>query len=102
MKKLDELKQDNYDVIVIGSGVGGLCSACLLAKQGNRVLVLEKHYKAGGFTHMFKRKGYEWDTGVHYIGNVHEEDHQFRKLFDYLSGGRRIKLFSVGNDGAPC
>ena len=31
-------------------------------------LVLEKHYEAGGYTHVFKRKGYEWDVGVHYIG----------------------------------
>jgi all-trans-retinol 13,14-reductase len=60
-----------WDAIVIGSGVGGLAVASLLgAKLGRRVLVLERHYTAGGFTHTFRRPGYEWDVGVHYIGQV--------------------------------
>ena len=36
------------------------------------VLVLEQHYVPGGFTHMFKRPGYEWDVGVHYVGEMGE------------------------------
>jgi len=65
--------QDRWDAIVIGSGLGGLTTASLLARDGKRVLVLEQHYVLGGFTHTFKRKGYEWDVGVHYIGEVHRE-----------------------------
>jgi cation diffusion facilitator CzcD-associated flavoprotein CzcO len=43
-----------FDAIVIGSGIGGMGTAALLAKAaGQRVLVLEKHYTAGGFTHVF-------------------------------------------------
>ena len=42
-----------FDVIVIGSGIGGLVTAALLAKAGKKVLVLEQHYVAGGFTHTF-------------------------------------------------
>ncbi len=57
----------NYDVIIIGSGIGGLTSAACLSKMGKKVLVLEQHYTAGGFTHAYRRKGYEWDVGVHYI-----------------------------------
>ena len=57
-----------YDVIVIGSGIGSLTTATLLAKSGKKVLILERHYTAVGFTHIFKRKNYEWDVGVHYIG----------------------------------
>ena len=50
----------DYDAIVIGSGMGGLASAGWLAKHGGkRVLVLERHYTAGGFTHTFRRPGYE-------------------------------------------
>lgn len=62
---------DAWDVIVIGSGMGGLGVASLLgAKLGKRVLVLERHYTAGGFTHTFRRPGFEWDVGVHYIGQA--------------------------------
>lgn len=60
-----------YDAIVIGSGMGGMTTAALLAKQGKKVLVLEQHYTPGGFTHEFKRRGgYHWDVGVHAIGQV--------------------------------
>lgn len=76
---------DQYDTIVIGSGIGGLATAVCLAKAGQKVLVLERHYTAGGYTHSFTRKGYEWDVGVHYIGEVHRPGSPLRKVFDYLS-----------------
>ncbi|PRP92213.1 Dehydrosqualene desaturase [Enhygromyxa salina] len=60
----------DLDYIVIGSGIGGMCAAALLAKLGKRVLVLEQHYEPGGFTHTFKRKGWRWDVGVHAVGEV--------------------------------
>lgn len=75
-----------YDVLIIGSGVGGLTCAAILAKQGKSVLLLEKHYLAGGLTHTYKRLGCEWDTGVHYIGEVHDPANPFRILFDYVTG----------------
>jgi all-trans-retinol 13,14-reductase len=65
-----ESKQGPFDVIVIGSGMGGMTCAALLAKTGKRVLVLEQHYVPGGFTHVFSRKGYTWDVGVHAVGEV--------------------------------
>ena len=75
-----------YDAIVIGSGMGGLATAGLLAKHGGkRVLVLERHYTAGGFTHTFRRPGYEWDVGVHYIGQVMDPDSPIRQAFDDLT-----------------
>ena len=57
--------QETYDAIVIGSGVGGLTTAAILAKAGKKVLVLERHYTIGGYSHVFKRPGYEWDVGIH-------------------------------------
>jgi all-trans-retinol 13,14-reductase len=61
----------DYDAIVVGSGIGGLTAAAILAKRADRrVLVLERHYTAGGMTQSFTRPGYEWDVGVHYVGEV--------------------------------
>jgi all-trans-retinol 13,14-reductase len=77
--------EDRYDTILIGSGMGSLATAAILAKEGQKVLVLERHYTAGGFTHVFKRKGYEWDVGIHYIGEVNRPESITRKLFDYVT-----------------
>jgi len=78
----------DYDVIVIGSGIGGLACAALLSKLGRKVCVLEQHYTAGGFTHSYEREGYEWDVGVHYIGETHKPHSQMRRLFDVISDGQ--------------
>jgi all-trans-retinol 13,14-reductase len=78
----------DFDAIVIGSGIGGLTVAAALAKYGQkRVLVLERHYRLGGYTHVFTRPGYEWDVGVHYVGSVGEGG-VLRPLFDRLSEGK--------------
>jgi len=86
--KFDSSQTDaSYDVIVIGSGISGLCCAALLAEKGRRVLALEKHFKVGGYTHTFKRQPYEWDVGLHYIGEVHKKETPARKLFDRITDG---------------
>lgn len=78
----------HYDVIVVGSGIGGLTTAALLSLLGKKVCVLEQHYTAGGFTHAYERQGYEWDVGVHYIGEVHLQYSVMRRLFDVISEQR--------------
>ena len=77
-----------YDAIVIGSGIGGLTSAAILSKAGKKVLVLEQHYTAGGYTHSYSRNGYEWDVGVHYIGEVGDPSSPLRKVFDFISNSQ--------------
>ncbi|MBN2068466.1 MAG: NAD(P)/FAD-dependent oxidoreductase [Opitutales bacterium] len=58
--------QSNYDVIIIGSGLGGLTAANYLAKQGNSVLLLEHHYQFGGLATWFKRPGgHIFDISLH-------------------------------------
>jgi len=61
-----------YDTIVIGSGAGGLSSALSLAREGQKVLVLEQHYLAGGWCHSFTRHGSKFTPGIHYIGLLGE------------------------------
>lgn len=90
-----DLAKSRYDVIIIGSGIGGLTSGVLLAKAGKKVLVLERHYVPGGFTHTFKRKKFEWDVGVHYVGQVNQEESMVRKAFDFVSDNK-IKWAEMG------
>ncbi len=88
---------EGYDAIVIGSGIGGLTTAALLSRYGDmRVLVLERHYTAGGFTHTFTRSGYEWDVGVHYIGQVLEPQSTMSRLFRAITDGA-IQWASLGD-----
>ncbi|MFT5280256.1 MAG: all-trans-retinol 13,14-reductase, partial [Bacteroidia bacterium] len=78
-------KKDGYDAIVIGSGLGAMAFGAIMAKEGKKVLLLEKHYVAGGFTHVFKRKEYEWDVGIHYVGDVHKDFTFLSIMFDYIT-----------------
>jgi all-trans-retinol 13,14-reductase len=81
---------NQLDVIVIGSGMGGLTCAALLAKQGKRVLVLEQHDVIGGNTHTFVESGFEFDTGLHYVGG-HVGSKRVSGLghiFKYLTDGK--------------
>lgn len=93
-KRKPEL-HDHYHTILIGSGMGSLSAAAILAKEGHKVLVLEQHYTAGGFTHVFKRKGFEWDVGIHYIGDMQRPKSAMKKLFDYVTDGN-LKWADMG------
>uniref|UniRef100_A0A8C8SMJ1 Amine oxidase domain-containing protein n=1 Tax=Pelusios castaneus TaxID=367368 RepID=A0A8C8SMJ1_9SAUR len=77
----------NLDAIVIGSGIGGLAVAALLAKAGKRVLVLEQHEQAGGCCHTFQEKGFEFDVGIHYVGQMHPAG-LLRVALDQITDGQ--------------
>ncbi len=74
------------DVIVIGSGIGGLCAAALLARYGKRAIVCESHTIAGGAAHNFKRRGFQFDCGPSfYCGLTNAESlNPVKKLLDIL------------------
>ncbi|MFZ4714906.1 MAG: phytoene desaturase family protein [Bacteriovoracaceae bacterium] len=77
-----------YDAIVIGSGIGGLAAASVLSQiYKKRVLVLERHSLLGGFTHEFSRKGFSWDVGLHYVGQL-DPAMSTRNAFDFITQGQ--------------
>lgn len=57
----------DFDVAIIGSGIAGLTCGAFLAKQGMKVVVLEKHYQIGGYTHAFKRRRFHFESAVHSV-----------------------------------
>lgn len=83
----------NIEVVVIGSGIGGLYLAALLAKSGRVVVVLEQHYVAGGCTHEFTDKGWTFDTGVHYVGRAEK----YGKLLELVSS-EPIEFAKMGSE----
>lgn len=78
---------DNLDAIIIGSGIGSMTTAAIMSRAGKKVLVLEQHDQAGGCCHTFIDKGYEFDVGIHYIG---EMGHQTlnKTLLDQICEGQ--------------
>jgi phytoene dehydrogenase-like protein len=79
---------ERYDAIVIGSGMGGLTTASLLAQlRGFRVLVLERHWRLGGLTHWFRRPNVgRFDVGLHYVGQMGESN-PLRSVMDLVTNG---------------
>jgi phytoene dehydrogenase-like protein len=68
MRFHQESRQAEYDVIVVGSGIGGLTTGALLARLGKSVLVIERHDRVGGYAHSFRRGAYRFDSAVHMVG----------------------------------
>ena len=77
------MKNTENDIVIVGSGLGGLACGSILSKAGYKVCILEKHYQIGGCLQNFKRKGKIFDTGMHYIGSFGEGE-ILNKLFKYF------------------
>ena len=76
-------REDEYDVIIVGSGIGGLTCGALLSKRGYRVLVLEQHYQVGGYCSSFRRGNFVFNTGVENVSGLWEKgpvNHLLREL----------------------
>ena len=90
----DKLSSNEFDAIVIGSGMGGMTTATALSRFDHKVLLLEQAKMIGGLTHSFSRDGFSWDVGLHYCGTFGKEQYAGR-ILDWLSGGT-IEFESVG------
>ncbi|MDH5637274.1 MAG: NAD(P)/FAD-dependent oxidoreductase [Nitrospinota bacterium] len=91
-----------YDVVVIGGGLGGLTAGALLARQGKRVLLLERHYQPGGCATVFRRGGYKVEVGLHELDGLHEEDFKRNlfldlKVFDHVEFIRLPQFYRFVN-----
>jgi len=83
--------RNTYDAIIIGAGISGLVCGCYLAKAGMKVLILEQHYKPGGYCTSFKTKGFQFDAAAHSFGNYREGGH-VRKVLTELGVDKIIKI----------
>jgi phytoene desaturase len=85
---------EDYDVVVVGGGGGGLSAAAALAKEGMKVLVLEKHYHVGGYMNRFHRADYDFEISLHAIAGLGSEN----KNQDLVRLGIHDKLDPVPSD----
>ncbi|MFN8321877.1 MAG: NAD(P)/FAD-dependent oxidoreductase [Chitinophagales bacterium] len=90
--------KEKYDIVIIGSGLGGMVCGTILSKEGKRVCILEKNEQIGGSLQTFKREGITFDTGVHYIGGL-AKGNSLYKIFHYLGIMERLDTLRMNEDG---
>src|SRR4030067_743761 len=83
-----------YDVIIIGSGIGGLTAGEFLAKDGCSTLILEQHTRPGGCLSSFERKGFNFDAAVHWISQC-GEDGVIYKILQELGIEKKIEFVQI-------
>ncbi len=87
----DEPAASEYDVVVIGAGGGGLSAAALLARAGLKVIVLEQHYKVGGYMTSFQRGDYTFEISLHGFDGLDPEHGMNISLFKELGIEDKVK-----------
>lgn len=87
-----------HGVVVIGSGIGGLSTAIILAKLGYQVTVVEKNRQPGGMMRSYVRRGVHCSVGVHYLGAL-DQGQVLRRCFDFLGISTDLLLERMGVDG---
>ena len=90
--------QGKYDILIVGSGLGGLVCAYILAKKGFSVAVVEKNAQIGGCLQSFRRGSVKFDTGMHYIGSM-EEGQILHRFWNYLGLTNSVPLQRLNDNG---
>jgi phytoene dehydrogenase-like protein len=88
----------DVDVIVIGSGAGGLTAAVALQQSGLKTLVLEQHYVPGGWCHSFTLEGHRFSPGVHYVGEL-QKGARMRAIYEGLGVSGDLQFCELDPDG---
>ena len=88
----------HYDVLIIGSGIGGLVCGSILSKEGLKVMVLEKNQQLGGCLQTYTRDKVIFDSAVHYIGGL-DKGQNLYQIFQYLGVMDKLKLEKMDKDG---
>jgi len=89
---------NKYDVVIIGTGLGGLVCGYILSKNGLKVALIEKNALPGGCLQTFVRKGVKFETGMHYIGSM-DEGQPLHRYFKYLGLDRKVQLSRLEQSG---
>jgi all-trans-retinol 13,14-reductase len=89
--------ENNYDIVIIGSGMGGLVCADILGREGYKVCVLEKNRQLGGSLQTYVRDKVIFDSGVHYLGGLGEGQNLYQ-VFKYLGILDKLKLQKMDED----
>jgi len=84
----------NYDVIIIGAGLGGLTAGAKLAKEGRKVLLIEQHIQPGGCATTFRRGDYTLEVGLHEMDGLSPRDMKTR-IFTELEVLANVKFIKV-------
>jgi len=92
------MTNEEFDFVIIGSGLGGLCCAYMLASEGLKVCVLEKNHQIGGTLQVFSRDKAILDTGVHYIGSL-DKGETLDRIFRYFGIRDDLKLQRLDSNG---
>lgn len=87
-----------YDVLIIGSGLGGLLCGYILSKEGFNVCILEKNPQLGGCIQTFRRNGMVFNTGLNYTESL-DEGQTLNKYFRYFGLMDKLKLRRMDEDG---
>lgn len=87
----------HYDVVILGSGLGGLASGAIMAREGKSVCVLEKNKQIGGNLQTFVRNKVIFDSGVHYVGGM-DKGQNLYQLFRFLGIMDKLKARKMDED----
>ncbi len=89
--------EKRYDIVIVGSGLGGLFCGAILAKEGKKVCILEKHYQIGGNLQVFERKGCHFSAGMHYAGSL-DKGQILHDIYSYLGIYKNLEISKLNEN----